>query len=331
MNERIDYIDNLKGLGIVLVVFGHYIEPFRNVGFILNAVFICIYFFHMPMFVLLSGAVAKFRLYKVVRYIWVLYISQAFYMVLRLLVGNFKFINLKSFIVSFVSYPYFQLWYLYALIFWVMSLFIVNAFKKLGGYLLIPLVFILCIIGGFIDFRFGLNRVVAFYGFFFSGYILKDKIMFLFNKIPTKMAAVALIGIMFFITIISRNLNAEILWCNKNYSNGEYFWYERCGYFIAAFMIIFLLGCVMNKPIKILGWLGNRTMPVFIFHTVLYTIFDACGLHTILVGFNNIILAFLYAGAMTLINVFVFSRRHIIDALDRIWNLQNVHWRKKNV
>ena len=144
MKKQIDYIDNLKGLGIILVVLGHYIEPFRDVEFILNALYIFIYFFHMPMFALLSGVVAKFRLAKVVRYIWILYISQAFYMIIRLLIGNYKFISLKSFIVNFISYPYFQLWYLYACAFWVASLIMVSALKKLGGgYWLIPLVFIL--------------------------------------------------------------------------------------------------------------------------------------------------------------------------------------------
>ena len=182
MKKRIDYIDNLKGLGIILVVFGHYIEPFRNMGFILNALFICIYFFHMPMFALASGVVAKLSLEKVVRYIWILYISQAFYMVIRFLIGNYEFVSLKSFIVSFIGYPYFQLWYLYACVFWLVSLIMASALKNqeksLGGGA-ISLAFILCLIAGYINFRFELNRVIAFYVFFLTGYILKDKILFL--------------------------------------------------------------------------------------------------------------------------------------------------------
>ena len=169
--------------------------------------------------------------------------------------------------------------------------------------------------------------------FFLTGYILKDKILFLFNKIPVKIAVIALIGIMAIIMIISQNMNAEILWCNKDYSSGGYFWYERCGYFIIAFIIMLFLGCVMNKSIRFLGWLGKRTMPVFIFHTVLYTFFEVYGVHTMLVGFNNIPLTLAYAGAMTLINIFAFTWKPIIDALDRIWNFpQNIiHWRKRNV
>lgn len=63
---RSELLDQLKGLGIVLVVIGHFIEPYRERFSIINSIFICIYAFHMPLFCLLSGMVAKFD----VRYIY---------------------------------------------------------------------------------------------------------------------------------------------------------------------------------------------------------------------------------------------------------------------
>ena len=47
MAPRRDYIDELKGLGILLVVFGHFMEQYRmNYPFV-SATFFCIYAFHM--------------------------------------------------------------------------------------------------------------------------------------------------------------------------------------------------------------------------------------------------------------------------------------------
>lgn len=54
MNERLLYIDRLKGFGIFLVVFGHIIQ-YNMVNSTQNAVFEAIYSFHMPFFFFLSG------------------------------------------------------------------------------------------------------------------------------------------------------------------------------------------------------------------------------------------------------------------------------------
>ena len=44
---RRDYIDIMKGLGILLVVLGHFMEQFRFGFKPIGATFICIYLFHM--------------------------------------------------------------------------------------------------------------------------------------------------------------------------------------------------------------------------------------------------------------------------------------------
>ncbi len=57
--ERIALFDNVKGLLIVLVVFGHIAHPVHNSNPVLSALFDIIYLFHMPLFVLVSGLFAK--------------------------------------------------------------------------------------------------------------------------------------------------------------------------------------------------------------------------------------------------------------------------------
>lgn len=54
---RRDYIDIMKGLGILLVVLGHFMEQFRFGFKPIGATFICIYLFHMALFCICSGLV----------------------------------------------------------------------------------------------------------------------------------------------------------------------------------------------------------------------------------------------------------------------------------
>ena len=60
MPQRRDYIDELKGLGILLVVLGHFIEQYRMGYSFVSASFFCIYAFHMALFCICSGLVARF-------------------------------------------------------------------------------------------------------------------------------------------------------------------------------------------------------------------------------------------------------------------------------
>lgn len=55
-NNRLQYIDNLKGFAIVLVVIGHVIQCMYAPGtYQDNVLFRYIYSFHMPLFMMLSG------------------------------------------------------------------------------------------------------------------------------------------------------------------------------------------------------------------------------------------------------------------------------------
>lgn len=59
MKKRIAYIDFARGLAIILVVIGHYIQVFYENAFQSNPVLIVIYSFHMPLFFIISGLTFK--------------------------------------------------------------------------------------------------------------------------------------------------------------------------------------------------------------------------------------------------------------------------------
>lgn len=56
---RVAWFDNLKFLLIVLVVTGHYIDPFAKITPVWGSVFFFIYLFHMPVFIFITGFFAK--------------------------------------------------------------------------------------------------------------------------------------------------------------------------------------------------------------------------------------------------------------------------------
>ena len=66
---RADWIDAAKGIGILLVVFGHVVGGLRDAGLLpqdseFSTLFYLVYTFHMPMFFLLSGVFVERRLAK---------------------------------------------------------------------------------------------------------------------------------------------------------------------------------------------------------------------------------------------------------------------------
>ena len=75
---RRDYIDVLKGLGILLVVLGHFMEQYRLGSHLIGATFITIYWFHMALFCMCSGLVAHFSLRKLItQQVWLYLMGQA--------------------------------------------------------------------------------------------------------------------------------------------------------------------------------------------------------------------------------------------------------------
>ena len=102
--ERIKYFDNIKGLLIVLVVFSHFLYEFQD------NILKSIYFFHMPIFIFVSGYFSKNssknNLLKLLFY----------YIVGNTILMWFSFLMYKT-PFSLIE-PYYSYWYLIALIFY---------------------------------------------------------------------------------------------------------------------------------------------------------------------------------------------------------------------
>ena len=167
MAPRRDYIDELKGLGILLVVFGHFMEQYRmNYPFV-SATFFCIYAFHMALFCACSGLVARFNPRKLItQQLWLYFLGQSLMLVFRAVVLREDFAESGG-VLAALLLPWRHMWYLYALIFWHLTLPLLCLLRDrlglAGSCLGMALAVAVGLAGGLIDWPFMLVRVFAFF------------------------------------------------------------------------------------------------------------------------------------------------------------------------
>jgi len=192
MKQRINWVDVAKGIGILLVVYGHI--PWK-VGSDENFPFIkIIYTFHMPLFIFLSGMFCKTRMnWKVFlgRKIETLLIPFLFYYLLLVCIAPYiltRYFN-TDILGSYTSpisllhneYGAGPTWYLWALLLMSIVHYIISAQPWLCRTLLYLLAFIFAVLfihlGGKLPFF--IDSTIILYGYFLLGNMTKlyiDKI-----------------------------------------------------------------------------------------------------------------------------------------------------------
>ena len=176
---RRDYIDIMKGLGILLVVLGHFMEQFRFGFKPIGATFICIYLFHMALFCICSGLVAHFSLWKLItQQVWLYAVGQAIMLAFRAVILREDFAASGGLLLAFLL-PWRHMWYLYALIFWHLTLPLLTRLRDKGlPFALLGLAgaVALGLWAGNVDWPFTLVRVFAYYPFYAFGVLFRPQI-----------------------------------------------------------------------------------------------------------------------------------------------------------
>lgn len=217
-HERNFGFDSLKGWLIILVIAGHVIQG-RISDNILREV---IYFFHMPLFLAVTGYFVKKKtldlsFYSVIkkykhRMLLPYLIAFVFFTLLSLAQKWYdNSFGVKS-IISLFLYPYYHLWYIPAVLLFIFyTKIITNKLQPSIQYVLIG--FFLCltiffegygqnIYDNFIYKALGDKRFYCFYGYFLIGFLLKD------NKLKNKITfgiliVTLLLGVFLYMTSIS--------------------------------------------------------------------------------------------------------------------------------
>ncbi|WOO90014.1 acyltransferase family protein [Mollicutes bacterium LVI A0078] len=258
-------LDNLKALLIVLVVFGHLLEPYRNQSFFLF-LYIIIYSFHMPLFIIITGYFHKdSRSLKKLIYIYFLYNS--FYWLFDLTLGGEKFSS--NTISSYLLIPNWIMWYLLSLILWTL---ISRLTKKIP--LVSPLVVFLSIIIQFLPFNFyilSIGRTISFFPFFYIGQYLKENS----NIREVKLSKAYIIPLLLFLLLFYINI-LEVITVSllyRSHSLLTLYGSLNISHFVLLALIfinalawsLFIYIVIPKVPTR-WTYLGQTTMPIYLEH-----------------------------------------------------------------
>ena len=266
------FLDNYKAFLILLVVIGHFSEPCYTNTLFLTVLKWIIFSFHMPAFIFISGYFSKkdMGLEKLIQ---------------KLVIPYFVFELLYYFLYVFVIHketglyfnrPKFSLWYLMALFFWRIATPYV---KKIPGNLFIAITGGLLIgftqLGNF----FSIPRTLFFYPFFLAGYYFQES---WFESIRRHWKAftaglASLAGLLGgWVLITGQELTPFIFYGRYSYedmglTNGWGLLIRLVCYGI-SFLAIFALCAFIPRKQHFYSILGVRTMPIYLFHGLVYSI-----------------------------------------------------------
>lgn len=282
--ERNYYFDNAKFILMFLVVFAHFIEPMVYKKVEIKSIFLFIYTFHMPTFILISGYFAnvefnKKRILKMFNKFIVSYIIfQTIFVIFTKIVGitYYKF-NLL--------YPVYTWWFLLAIFVWNVLLKLI---VKLNVDLIVAIsVNIIIALGlGYskVDELLAISRIVMFFPFFMLGYYFKKNNLNVKNIIKSKVLAILILMVVFMVLFFnSSKINLGWVWCNSSYAklniSGLFAVVKRLLIYIVQFITTFsILSLIPNRKYR-LTKIGENTMIIYIFHGFIVKLILAKGFY----------------------------------------------------
>ncbi|MBC1573185.1 acyltransferase family protein [Listeria booriae] len=266
--KRLDWIDNLRGFGMILVVWGH-----MNLPYVLETI---VYSFHMPLFFFISGYLYRKKEESflstlkrkssgmLIPYFFFATISIPFGIGLALIQNvpwSFSDVFMHYFYLDGVGWNS-PLWFLVVLFFIEIIYIVIDKLKWNNIFF----IFVCFLLGyGFsitrMEFPFGLNIVLYGIVFYYLGHIgratnIGDKWRLSKVKTVSVLVALVLINIIFGLFLNSRV---------SVYHNqlGNYFWFYIAA--ISGSLVLFLL-FKSTKRIKFLSFLGVNSVVIMCTH-----------------------------------------------------------------
>ncbi len=273
--QRNYFLDNYKALLIVLVLIGHFIEPCYTNNPFLNVLKWGIFSFHMPAFIFISGYFSKkdMSIEKLIQKLAVPYfVFELLYYLLYVLVIH-KDTGL------YFNRPKFSLWYLMALFFWRIA---TPYIRKIPGNLFIA--FTAGILIGFSHLGnfFSIPRTLFFYPFFLAGYYFREEWLETARRNGAKLFAglAAAVGILLTgLALSGIRLSPFVFYGRYAYDEtGADGWAGvliRLMCYAISFLALLALCSLIPRKKHFFSVLGVRTMPIYLFHGLVYSILKA--------------------------------------------------------
>lgn len=284
-SKKRDYLfDNYRTLLILLVVAGHFIETIYKNNWLLEGLKWLIYAFHVPAFVFISGYFSK----KQTPFLMLVKKLAVPYLVFEVLYYLlYTYVTHKE-TQLYLMHPKFTLWYLMALFFWKL---ITPYFKKIPGYFVLSILLGLAI--GFSQIKdnfLTIPRMLVFFPYFLAGTILeKDMVTKLRSKYIGKVKLSTICSILFAVAAILILLFAHQIPSSPRIFYGRYSYATmnqtpivgvalRLASYGIGFAITYSLLLLLPEKEHRSSFIGQRTLPVYLFHGLVYKTVETFGL-----------------------------------------------------
>ncbi|ENC2564518.1 acyltransferase family protein [Escherichia albertii] len=258
--ERDYKLDTAKGLMILLVVFGHFIEVSAGWDSVYGKTIMEIIFMvHMPAFIFMAGMTFNIDKWKI-RTLQIL----TLYIFLQVIYSSFFLLNGTMSIYEFILKPYWLLWFLVSLA----SFYIICGILNPEYKLLIVFSVCSCIVGFATISSYELSwvRTIVFLPFFVSGYLCKTTSNAIFTK---KKILISLSILAIVVTILCQV-------CYKLWFGVYRFDEMGYGLIDGPLSRLFALACsisltlsvisLMPKNDNFIGLVGRKSLSIYAYH-----------------------------------------------------------------
>jgi len=267
--KRNAYFDNAKAILIFLIVCGHVMSNMIDDNELLYKIYLFIYLFHIPAFVLISGFFAKkinnegylkkTILKLIIPYILFQFIYNIYY----------KFVFSDDIVLSMLT-PRWALWFLLSLICWNIML---KMFSNVKYGLILSILLSLAIgyesdVNGF----FSLSRTFFFFPFFLIGYKIKKETFEKLYSNRKRWLSVVCIFILFLVVYyLVPNEMKDYLLGKRSYETVfiyhlNFAWLERLIVYLLMTVATFIFLSIVPKKEMFFTSVGKNTLTVYIFH-----------------------------------------------------------------
>ena len=313
--KRINKYDNLKGIGILLIVLGHILSVNKSmsVEFVHDFTFII----SLPIFFFVAGYFSKIGLDEPKKSFKRLIIP---YIIFNIVYKFFCLgLGIKNNNILFIQ-PSFALWFLSALFIIKMLLPIYDSLKKP-----ILITFIIALLIGFLNFNdyFGLNRCIAFTPVFLIGFYyndlktkLREKHKAILNILNNKRVMILIACLVVILcSIIALKIPFNIILLKTAYT-GKFDIIKRIIVLLAGILSILILNYFTTNRYTVITKIGRNSLAVYILHVYFIKIIQLYYFKTHFI--TNGTLYLIFAFISTFIISFILSRDIITTYLNKM-------------
>ncbi|MET9239583.1 acyltransferase family protein [Nonomuraea sp. NPDC003709] len=266
--KRDPYLDNVKFVLIALVVVGHSLVPTLSADSS-RALYIFIYTFHMPLFVLISGYLSRnfwnsnAKTNKLVDTFLVPYvIVEVGYALLRVSVGQKWSLTIID--------PAWLNWYLLALLFWRLS---TPVWKRMKYP--VPVAIVVYLLSGFsqIEGDFSMDRFFGLMPFFVIGLVMQPEHFEMLNRRWIKILGIlTILGAAGVAILLAPQAKLSPFYFKASFQDLHLSWYMglgmRAGLLVCALAMCFAVLALVPRGETWFSDLGTRTLYCYLLHGI---------------------------------------------------------------